>query len=348
MRAAHFMLPWLRVRWAIALIVSGMHAMKNLPKFGEKSGSLYRAAPRAAPAAAEGLRRRDFCRMLATFAIVPPSAVIPFLRLPAGPERGYPVYEKAVAAVVPKAGFRSRIALRDSIRQLAEYNVIDRGKFFALARQRGVPPAELSMALGEPVETPLLVTEASAGYLVNLLWPLGLSNYMAVNASSPVNGDSLANFASTAGWTLGTAENGADYFNAFPIVPLTAEQEHLVLTVAKSTYRPCCDNSTFFQDCNHGSALLGLLQLGASQGLGEADLYREALAFNAFWYPDTYIKTAVFFEVFKQVAWDEIDAKEVMGFDYSALSSWRRNVEEPLAGRPGLIPPPEGGANCGA
>ncbi len=36
---------------------------------------------------------------------------------------------------------------------------------------------------------------------------------------------------------------------------------------------------------NHGSALRGLLQLGASQGLSEEELYREALAFNSFWFP---------------------------------------------------------------
>ena len=41
----------------------------------------------------------------------------------------------------------------------------------------------------------------------------------------------------------------------------------MVISIAKNAYRSCCDNSTFFQDCNHGWALLGLLQLGAGQGL---------------------------------------------------------------------------------
>lgn len=286
--------------------------------------------------------------MVASLAVLPPSSLLPFLRPPPSDEPRYPLYEGAVASVVPEAGFQSRIALRDCILQLVEYKIIDRGKFFALAQQRGAPPADLATVLSEVADEPIVLTEVTAGHLVNLLWPLGLSNYMVANETSPINGDSLGNFASTAGWTLGEAENGADYFNAFPIVPLTPEREYLVLNVANSTYRPCCDNPTFFQDCNHGSALLGLLQLGASQGLGEADLYREALAFNSFWFPDTYIKTALYFKVFKQVDWQDVDPKVVMGFDYSALSSWRRNVEEPLASRSGLIPPPEGGANCGA
>ena len=306
------------------------------------------AAPgTSSPGPIRNVRRRDFCSMLASFAVVPPS-IFPFIQSRPSSERSYPVYEQAVASVVPEAGMRSRVSLRDSIFQLTEYGVIDRGKFFALSRQRGAPPPVVSAALSGSADEPMLLTVETAAALVNLLWPLGLSNYMAGNEMSPINGDSLDNFASTGGWTLGRAESGGDYFNAFPIVSLTPTQELLVLAVAKSTYRPCCDNSTFFQDCNHGSALLGLLQLGASQGLNEADLYREALAFNSFWFPDTYIKTAIFFQVFEQTAWDEVDAQEVMGFEYSALSSWRRNVEAPLAKRPGLIPPPEGGANCGA
>src|SRR3546814_2132150 len=76
---------------------------------------------------------------------------------------------------------------------------------------------------------------------------------MSANESSPMNGDSLYNFASTGGWTLGKEQNGGAYFNKFRIVELTPEQVALVTQVAKSTYRPCCNNSTFFQDCNHGS-----------------------------------------------------------------------------------------------
>jgi hypothetical protein len=99
---------------------------------------------------------------------------------------------------------------------------------------------------------------------------------MSTNKTSPVNGVSLFNLPSTGGWTLGKEENGGAYFNEFRIVELTPEQEALVTRIAKNTYRPCCNNSTFFQDCNHGSALLGLLELGASQGLTADELYQEA------------------------------------------------------------------------
>lgn len=286
--------------------------------------------------------------MLGSAAVLPPWA-LPFGTNQPAPARpgSYALYDEAVATVIPESGFQSRIALRDTVLQLVEYGVIDRGKFFALARQRGAPPPDLATVLSEPSDQPIRLTRENAVDLVNLLWPIGLSNYLAGNFSSPLNGDSLYNFASTGGWTLGEAENGGDYFNAFPIVPLDTAQEQFVIRLAKSVYRPCCDNSTFFQDCNHGSALFGLLQLGASQGLGEAELYREALIFNSFWFPDNYILTALYLKVFEGRDWQNANPVRILGSEFSALSSWRKNVEAPLSTVSGLVPPPQGGAGCG-
>lgn len=171
---------------------------------------------------------------------------------------------------------------------------------------------------------------------------------MAAHAESPLNGDSLYNFASTGGWTLGREENGGAYFAKFPIVDLTSEQETLVVRLAQSIYRPCCNNSTLFQDCNHGSALLGVLELGASQGLNEDELYREALAFNSFWFPDYYVRTALFFKVVKKTEWSDIDPRIILGFDYSAGGPWQQNVAARLEAYPDLIPlEPDGAAGCG-
>jgi hypothetical protein len=89
------------------------------------------------------------------------------------------------------------------------------------------------------------------------------------------------------------SDEGGDYYNQFEILALTPEQDELVKRVAKNIYRPCCGNSTACRDCNHGAAMLGLLQLGAAQGLSEEELYDEALAFNSFWFPDNYQKMAL-------------------------------------------------------
>ncbi|KKS38783.1 MAG: hypothetical protein UV01_C0002G0091 [Parcubacteria group bacterium GW2011_GWA2_42_14] len=257
------------------------------------------------------------------------------------------LFDWATERVLPQAGFRSKIYLGGSIIKLVENGVIDSRKFEELYKDRGGMPKELKNILAEPSSKPIVLTRDNANLYINLLWPLGLANQMSTNEQSPVVGKSLFNFASTGGWTLGKAENGGEYFNKFKIVELTRAQEELATKVAKNTYRPCCNNSTFFQDCNHGSALLGLLELGASQGLTEDELYREALAFNSFWFPQNYIQTAVYFKAVKNIDWEKVDPKIVMGKDFSSSSGWRKNVGEKLANL-GLVPKAKaGGAGCG-
>ena len=260
----------------------------------------------------------------------------------------YPLYDEAVAHVVPPNGFQSKIAFKDALLTLVEGGAIDRGKFFRLYGNKGARPGEFANFLTEPSDDPILLTSLNAVDYVNLLWPIGLTNYMATNAESPIVGDSLYNFASTAGWTLARELNGGTYFNQLPVVDLTKEEEERVVQIAKSTYRPCCNNSTFFQDCNHGSALLGLLELGASQGLTDDELYAHALAFNSFWFPDYYIRTALFFKVIKKTEWSDVDPRVILGRDYSAGGPWQQNVAARVEKIPGLIPPaPGAGAGCG-
>ena len=312
------------------------------------------------PSAALAISRRRAALLLASFAAVsvggrsiaradPVSggAAVGSIRT-IEPDEGPELIREAVAAVLPENGFSSRIALKDSLLRLVAEGVIDPQRFASAYRDRGGIPVELSFRLRWPSHLPIRLTAENAGYYVNLLWPIGLANAIEGNRASPVNGPSLLRFASTAGWTLGQEENGGTYFNRFRIVELTREQEEMAIRVAQNTYRPCCNNSTFFQDCNHGSALFGLLQLGASQGLGEADLYAEALAFNSSWFLQTYVQTAVYFKLFEGKEWAELDPKLLLSARYSAIGPWQATVGSKLAGVPGLLPALEGGASCGA
>jgi hypothetical protein len=92
--------------------------------------------------------------------------------------------------------------------------------------------------------------------------------------------------------------------------------------------------------------LLGLLQLGAAQGLTEDDLYREAVAFNSFWFPHNYIQTALYFKAAKNTDWDKVDPKVIMGKDYSSIGGWYANVDAEVK-KLGLVPQQKGGASCG-
>jgi len=253
--------------------------------------------------------------------------------------------EETAAIVLPAAGYQSKVVLGDSLIRLVREGVIEPEKLEAVYAQRGGIPEELKDALSKPSYRPILLTRKNAAVYVNILWPLGLANRMAANKVSPLNGPSRPDYASTGGWKLGRETSGGAYFNRFSIVPLTAHQEALVAKIARHSFRPCCDNSTFYQDCNHGSALLGLLALGAAQGLTEKELYREALAFNAFWFPDNYVHTALYFKVVRTLQWQDVDTRKVMGANFSSASGWQKNVAGELV-RLGLLPA-QGGADCG-
>lgn len=262
-------------------------------------------------------------------------------------KREFPLYDEATASVIPPTGYQSRIALKNCIINLVRHGVISRDKYRSLQKNSGPVPSELSTVLKKPSNGSIRLTRKNANHYVNLLWAAGLSNRMDSNRESPLVGPDLPSFASTGGWNLGKAPEGSVYFNKFPIIALNPEAEGLAVRVAKTTYRPCCNNSTFFQDCNHGSALFAVLQLGASQGLNEDQLYREALAFNSFWFPDYYIRTALYFKVIRKMDWPEVDARMVMGPHFSAAGPWQQNVLAALQAFPDLIPPPAEGANCG-
>ena len=90
--------------------------------------------------------------------------------------------------------------------------------------------------------------------------------------------------------------NTMNHYSKHEFISLTPEQQQLVEQVSWNIYRPCCGNPTYFPDCNHGMAMLGLLELMASQGVNEEDMYKAALAVNSYWFPETYINLAKYFE----------------------------------------------------
>ncbi len=260
----------------------------------------------------------------------------------------YRLYREAVGAVLPWAGHVSRIALKDSIVRLISAGVIDRDKYLSFkGGAENFSSAWLAM-LDRPSNDPIHLTSANAAEFVDLLWPVGLANHLDANNEGSIGGPDVDGLASTGGWGLGRADTGGQYFNTHAIVDLSDEQAELAVRIAKAAFRPCCDNSTFFQDCNHGSALYAALQLGASQGLDEDALYREALAFNSFWFPGTYVVTALYFKAVKKTEWRDVDPKLVMAEKFSTASGWANNVAMPMRAYPDLLPPPSDAVNCGA
>lgn len=233
-------------------------------------------------------------------------------------------------AVLPSRGDRTTVVFGDSLLRLVRAGAIDPEKFSALYAARGGLPDWLRPLFESASSEPILISEATAPYLLNLLWPLGLATKTRFNADSPLSGKRLATFASTAGWRLGRAGTGAAYFNRVATLQLSAEQEARVLEVARKTFRPCCNNSAFFQDCNHGSAMLGLLELGAAQDLSERDLYDLAKTANGYWYPAQYVEMALLFATVKDTPWKDVDPATAVGARFASASGWGANVHRPL------------------
>src|SRR3989338_6703747 len=175
---------------------------------------------------------------------------------------------------------------------------------------------------------------------LNLLWALGLANKNPILETGPMAqyGD-MGNFASTGGWTL-AKEGAMDHYSRHKFFNLTPEQQKLVERVSKNIYRPCCDNPTYFPDCNHGMAMLGLLELMASQGISEEHMYRTALQVNAYWFPDTY-RTIAAYLASKGIDWVNVDPKEILGANYSSGSGYRQIRNQMTA------PVEKGGGSCG-
>lgn len=254
--------------------------------------------------------------------------------------------------VMPTKGFQTKIAFGDVIPRLVENGVIDMAKFEELYSQRGGLDENQKKLLTEPSAEPILIDSKNSSFILNLLWPLGITNKNSAldETLKNVGEADIGNLAATGGWTLGKSRNGGEYYNKLEILKLTKKQDELVYRVASNIFRPCCGNSTAFPDCNHGAAMLGLIQLGVVQGLSEDELYEEALKFNSFWFPEQYTKIAIAFKTFENKDWKNVDPKLVLGKAYSSGSGFSKNISSPLSQLPWFAPRQSmggGGGGCG-
>lgn len=221
--------------------------------------------------------------------------------------------------VPPSAGVTLPVTWGDLGAKLVEAGAIDADKFQTLYQQKGTWSAEYQQLLLGQNNGQIKITRANASYWLNLLWALGLANQNPIldqgEMVDPRYGGA-GGFASTGGWSLAKGKP-MDHYSRHQLVKLTATQQALVDKVSRGVYRPCCDNSTHFPDCNHGMAMLGLLELMASQGASESQMWQAALVVNSYWFPATYLNTAQYFKD-RSITWAEVDPKTVLGEAYSS------------------------------
>jgi hypothetical protein len=226
-----------------------------------------------------------------------------------------PVYE-------PKVG---KFMLGDLGKRMAEAGVIDREKFLSLYAHDAVLAKEAAYLLNADNTKALEITQTNAGLLLNFFWALGLGNKNEIlekgEMSNPRYGGAQ-NFASTGGWTLAKG-NAMEHYSRHTFFNLTSQQQALVEKISGGIYRPCCGNSARFPDCNHGMAMLGLLELMASQDASAEEMWQTALTVNSFWFPDTYLTIATYMQD-RGVNWEEVNPEEVLGINFSSAQGFAR------------------------
>ena len=235
--------------------------------------------------------------------------------------------------IIPSKGVALPIKWGDLGAQMVKNGTIDYQKLEAVYANSGGMSAGMKTLLQKSGNGSITMTSQNSGEILNLLWAFGLANKNPIlengtmmtydGAGSPAEALAKAGrLASTGGWTIAVGDP-MNHYSAHQMVALTAEQQTLVENVSKNIYRPCCGNSVYFPDCNHGMAMLGLLELMASQGATEEQMYKIALAVNSYWFPETYLTIARYMQN-NGIDWNSVSPKTILGASYSSAQGYQR------------------------
>ncbi|MAZ40849.1 hypothetical protein CL654_01930 [bacterium] len=248
--------------------------------------------------------------------------------------------ETEIASILMPKEIALPVIWSDYGKQMIEQGVIDKEKFESLYEKRGGLDPETRKLLFESNNREIVITQQNAGVLLNVLWAFGLSNKNMILEEGPMMDPKYGGagrFASTGGGSIARG-NAMDHYSKYEFVTLTPEQQRRVEEVSKNIYRPCCGNSTYFPDCNHGMAMLGLLELLAANDTTEDEMYTIALGVNALWFPSTY---SVLAQYVSENNLNDITPKELLSYEYSSASGYRSVLAKV---KPTNI---QGGAGCG-
>lgn len=283
----------------------------------------------------------------ANLASTPPQE--PFIRDP-GPRFIALGREVDLAALLsqinPAEGYTLPIKFGKIGPQLVASGAIDYERFVQHYEKLGQPLTAAQLAiLTQGSDAPVIVNENNAYFLLNFLWAVGLNNQNRILTEGPMmrNGpENIGNFASTGAWTLGK-KSAVELYSRETLITLTPEQQTRLEAVASAVYRPCCMNPTLFPDCNHGMAMLGMLELMASQNATEKEMFRAAKYLNAFWFPQQMLEVAAYLKAERGLDFAQVDDQQVVGIDFFSSKGYQ-NVSQWLASN-GLIDQLVGGGS---
>ena len=250
----------------------------------------------------------------------------------------------------PVDGFEINAAFGNLGPKMIATGVIDYNKFKETYQKSGQPlPAQLDEILTVGSSQKIRITAENSYFLLNFFWAVGLNNKSKILTAGDMvkygGEDDLGNFASTGGWNLAKSD-AMNYYSKASLINLTPKMESLVQTVAAAIYRPCCNNPTSFPDCNHGMALLGVLELMAANGADEDQMFEAAKYFNAFWFPGNYYDLATYFKNKEGKDYKNVEARVLLSKEYSSASGYQ-TVKRWLIDKGYAKEPPKTGRGCG-
>jgi len=241
--------------------------------------------------------------------------------------------------VTPKEGVSIGIKWKDLGKKLADIGVIDQKKMLDLFKPEDRD--KYKSLLNGNSNNDIVLTKDNSRFVLNTFWAMGLAQKSDVLSDMQANYDKVDRLASTGGWTIGRV-NAMEYYGKSEIVPLDNSQQKVVMDIVKNIYRPCCNNHTAFADCNHGMAMLGLVELMVANGYSESTIYDVALKVNSYWFPDTYKTLASYFESEKNTKWDKVNSKLALSKEYSSGSGYQA-----IKAKTAPVQQPSGGGGCG-
>lgn len=250
----------------------------------------------------------------------------------------------------PSGGYALSVSYGDLGPRLIEAGVLDYDAFLRVMSAGGDAVSNRQIdVLKKGSNEEIVITRENAHFLLNLFWAVGLANKNPILTDGMMvqysNGQ-IERFASTGGWTLAT-KPVTELYASLDLIPLTPEQQARVEQVAAEVYRPCCNNPTLFPDCNHGMAMLGLLELMASKDASTEAMFEAAKYANAFWFPQQNLEIAIYLEANQSIEFKDADPRLVVGAQFSSGSGFAA-VHQSLQASGRLPQAPQQGGSCGS
>jgi len=217
---------------------------------------------------------------------------------------------EVIESVTPKNGFETKIRWGDIVSKMVKSGVLDPNKLEDILTKRygqKIKPEWRDVLAGKNLN--LSINNDNAVFMMYVLWTFAKHNKNQILTDSP-----FAKYFKN--YDIGVGRAG---YNDTKLLSLTPKQQSVVKDVAENANRPCCNNSTAAPDCSHGYSALGLVQLMASQGFSKNEIFKTFVQFNSFWFPETYIKDALYFKITKGQNWDDVNKEVIAGADYSSL-----------------------------